>query len=179
VCIKSRKQRKAGLATPAIVTLFIVLIIIAILAFNIAMHTIESIRIQSLGIYSLENINRAILYCLANPQSSSEVIVSLSKDEYLEFDKGKVTYISKNKVDEFLIKRLSSQSNLYNGIKINIGLSSSSNGISISYSRELPISEDYYTQDVHFTQVKLTYGSYKLIFFSTSFKDIEVIVIPI
>jgi len=177
VRIKSRGQRKAGLATPAIVTLFIVLIMIAILAFNIAMHIIESIRIQSLGIYSLENINRAILYCLANPQSSSEVIVSLSKDEYLEFDKGKVTFISKNKVDEFLIKRLRSQSNLYNGI--NIGLSSSSNGISISYLRELIVSEDHYAQDVHFTQVKLTYGSYKLIFFSTSFKDIEVIVIPI
>jgi hypothetical protein len=167
-----RDKNRLGSAVPAAIVLFSVLITAAIIAFSIAMHMVEMMRMQSLGVYSLEYINRAILHCIANPQSSAEVMVSLSSDEIMEFAENTVLFTSKNKVEKSFFKQLMSQSNQYEAM-INLQMEDLGNGIRVSYERK-PSS-----LKIRFTHIKITQGSYRIIFFSTSFTDIEVIVISL
>jgi len=171
-----RDKSKLGMAVPAAIVLFSVLIMAAIIAFNIAIHTVEMSRMQSLGIYSLEHINKAIIYCLANPQSSAEVMVSLSADENIEFAENTISFTSKNRAEKSLLETLRSQSNQYEMIKAEI--KELGNGISISYKRILPEGSEEWRK-IRFTPVKITQGRYKIIFLSTSFTDIKVAIIQL
>ncbi|MEO0090830.1 MAG: hypothetical protein ABIK75_07000 [candidate division WOR-3 bacterium] len=172
-----RDKSKLGMAVPAAIVLFSVLIMAAIIAFNIAIHTVEMSRMQSLGIYSLEHINKAIIYCLANPQSSAEVMVSLSADENIEFAENTISFTSKNRAEKSLLETLRSQSNQYE-IMIKAEIKDLGNGISISYKRILPEGSEEWRK-IRFAPVKITQGRYKIIFLSTSFTDIKVAIIQL
>lgn len=168
-------KSKLGMAVPAAIVLFSVLIMAAIIALSIAMRTIEMMKMQSLGVYSLEYINRAVLHCIINPQSSAEVMVSLSADETIEFTEEWISFISKNKPEKSLLENLRLQLNQYsNGEVIDVEPKDLGNGASISYKRRTPSGN---LKEIHFTPVKITQGRYKIIFFSTSFTDIKVVVI--
>lgn len=170
-----RDKSKLGMAVPAAIILFSVLIMAAIIALSIAMRTIEMMKMQSLGVYSLEYMNRAILHCIINPQSSAEVMVSLSADETIEFTEEWISFISKNKPEESLLKNLRLQSNQYENM-IKVEQKDLGNGVSILYKRRTPAGDKEW-KTIHFTPVKITQGRYKIIFFSTSFADIKVVVI--
>ncbi|MEM2922720.1 MAG: hypothetical protein QXF26_10455, partial [Candidatus Bathyarchaeia archaeon] len=110
-----------------------------------------------------------------NPQSSAEVIVSLSADETIEFTEEWISFISKNRPEKSLLENLRLQLNQYsNGEVIDVEPKDLGNGASISYKRRTPSGN---LKEIHFTPVKITQGRYKIIFFSTSFTDIKVVVI--
>lgn len=170
-----RDKSKLGMATPAAIVLFSVFLMAAIIALSMAIRMIETMKIQSLGVYSLEYINRAILHCIIYPQSSAEVMVSLSADEAIEFTEKGVSFTSKNKVEKSLLENLRLQSDQYKDV-IRVSSRDLGNGVGISYKR-IPPSGSGEWKTIHFTPIKISQGRFKIIFHSISFTDIRVIVI--